>query len=170
MDNDFEEDFSPPAKRRRISRQGEPSTFLAFSLDNASQRKSEYDFHLRSPPSTGSMSQTEGRILGKVNQNGDEGMAIVDTSDNEEILLGDTYDNLNEDAATLFARRPSHSALGPPTGSPYNSNQQPFKFLAIQSEETVTPTASLLLVCIPLSVPSDLIREGLLGIFREFTS
>jgi len=141
MDDDFEEYFSRPAKRRRISHQGEGSTLSSLFLDVG--RRENGNSGLKSDSSSpldsalhaaeGMPSQTEANV------DEDDEIAIVDTSDNEEILLEDTHYDLDGDATTILAQSSPLPTSSLPASSPSHYGR-----LSVNSPSDQTETSASL--------------------------
>lgn len=152
MDDDIEEYLSRPAKRRRISHQGELSPLSGQSPDNLRTPKQNCSSQLLSTSPTSPTLYTCKRTTSQANANDgqDEEMVIVDTSDNEELLLEDAYDDLDEDATTVFARSSPQPCSSLPTSSPshisrISINSSPFRTETSASQGIAGPSVSFFL-------------------------
>jgi len=106
MDGAFEEDFSRPAKRRRISHHEVIDVFSSSSGNFIEAYGASTSS--RGLP-TSSISPTSGTGLQESSQTNanhetDEELAVVYTSDNEEILLEDDYDDIYGFDTTISAQ------------------------------------------------------------------
>jgi hypothetical protein len=138
MEDDFEEYLSRPAKRRRISHQGEGSSPSSLFPDTERPKKGNYASKSRLlSPLDSALHAAEG-MSSQTEENVDENeeIAIVDTSDNEEILLEDTYYDLDEDATTILAR----SSPGPTSSLPASSPSY-YGRLSVNSPSDQTETS-----------------------------
>jgi hypothetical protein len=118
MEDDFEEYLSRPAKRRRISHQGEGAPLSGLFPDAGRHEKGNGGPKLRLSPSLDpALRAAEGMSSQTENVDEDEEIAMVDTSDNEEILLEDDYYDLDGDATTILAQ----SSPGPTSSLPASS-------------------------------------------------
>ncbi|KIM26558.1 hypothetical protein M408DRAFT_181447 [Serendipita vermifera MAFF 305830] len=138
MEDVNEEEFSRPAKRRRISQQGLADTVFSYSHDTSRPSQAISDPRLgsyapTSPTALRTFSQTKPIV------SNDEEVDIVETSDNEELLLGYGYDEPNDYATTIFVRSSSRPASGPPTSSPYQTSRMSITSEVDNGERDMTP-------------------------------
>ena len=144
MDDDNEESFSRPAKRRRISHRGSPDAFPGPFRNGSGLSPIRYENEVVSMLSTSSMRYGAGGGSSQTNEhpNEVEEVDIVETSDNEEILLEDNYNDHDDYATTTFARTSPRTVSSAPTSSPYHESRFPITSELDQNEVSVIPNNS----------------------------